>query len=67
VSKETILARAPSRVAVPTAVIERVEPICQLCHAACQNAMPFQIVIKDLTPEELANLKIADTSVQAVV
>jgi molybdopterin-binding protein len=53
----------------PIAIIERIQPIYQLCNAVCQNGVPFQILIKDLTPEELANLKIgSDTSVvQAVM
>jgi hypothetical protein len=68
-STETILARARNRDAVPIAIIERIQPIDQLCNAVCQNGVPFQILIKDLTPEELANLKIgSDTPVvQAVM
>lgn len=67
-SAETILARARDLDAVSVAIVERVTPTCQLCKAGCQDCVPFEIVIKDLTGEELANLRICpDTSFQTVM
>lgn len=62
VSTETILARARDLNAVPIAIVDRVTLTCQLCNTACQDGVPFEIVIKDLTPEELADLQISDAS-----
>jgi transcription elongation factor Elf1 len=68
VSTETILVRARDLNAVSVAIVARVTPTCQLCKAVCQVRVPFELVIKDLTPEELANLQIAsDTSSQTVM
>ena len=67
-STETLLVEAPNREAVPIAIIEFVEPVCQLCNTACQNDVPFQIAIKGLTREEFANLQIgSDTSSRTVM
>ena len=67
VSTQTILARARDLNAVSVAILARVTPTWQLCKAVCPLRVPFEVVIKDLTPEELANLQIAsDTSSQTL-
>lgn len=58
VSKEMILARAKSKEAVAIAIVERVAIECQLCKAICQDTIQLQLSMKDVTPEELANLQV---------
>lgn len=58
VSTETILAHARDLNAVPVAIVDRVTLTCQMCKTVCPDRAPFEIVIRDLTAEELANLQI---------
>jgi len=58
VSTENILARAQNRTAGAIAIIERVTIECQQCKAICSDAVQIQLLMKNLTPEELANLQI---------
>ena len=56
VSMENILARAQNKTAGAIAIIERVTIECQQCKAICLDPVQIQLLMKDLTPEELASL-----------
>jgi Pyruvate/2-oxoacid:ferredoxin oxidoreductase delta subunit len=58
VSIENVIARAKNKTAGAIAIIERLTITCQLCKAICSDAVQIQMLMKDLTPEELANLQI---------
>jgi len=62
VSAEKILARAQNRTAGAIAIIERVTIECQQCKAICSDPVQIQLLMKDLTPEELANLQIGSSA-----
>lgn len=66
VTTETILARGRDKAAVAIAIVERMVPIeCSLCKTTCFS--PAQIHLDDLTPEEVANMKVVSGSSTQVV
>ena len=58
VSTETIVARARNKDSAAIAIVEHVTLECQLCKAICLELVEFQLLMKDLTPEELASFQI---------
>ena len=61
VSMETILIHAENRYdpdAVAIAIKEREPVVCQLCKAIRPYGVPTRTLMMDLTPEELANLRV---------
>ena len=58
VSAESIVARARNKDSAAIAIVEHVTLECQLCKAVCLEFVEFRLSMKDLTPEELANLHI---------
>jgi len=60
-STETILTRAEDKRdpdAMAIAIKEREPVVCQLCKAIRPYGVPTQALMTDLTPEELADLRI---------
>jgi hypothetical protein len=61
VSTETMLTRAENKRdpdAVAIAIKEREPVVCRLCKAIRPYGVPTRTLMMDLTPEELANLRV---------
>jgi hypothetical protein len=70
-SSETVMTCAENNhdpQAVATAVKERCKPVvCQKCKNICPDGVQIQLFMNDLTPEELAKLKMGSNSSDLVM